>query len=297
MPASGTNSPAAAASEAQPANYENITQNDLAIINAKYDRKKFIAALDAGTLACLPDAGGFADTQAACNVVNRTTYRGSGQLLLKNFQKQNGFPTAEFCTGDQIEKASGFAGKRIYIKHGVHGITLNFSIEGEQKSVRLFNIAQVHNPDLIRAYAEHRAQERETYLQEKYKENYRPKINEANKPAVSCTSSDPDMYLGQYLAAVTDGRPFKVSPELAEEFKQKTKDFIFEKNPAGHINPFNLNRLGSKASSLCRQILPEIRETPKPEIGETPQKEPRRAPPKKERSSPSPRQDDPDRGW
>ena len=39
------------ASEAQSVNYENMTQNDLAIINAKYDRKKFIAALDAGTLA------------------------------------------------------------------------------------------------------------------------------------------------------------------------------------------------------------------------------------------------------
>ncbi|MDR1105783.1 MAG: ssDNA-binding domain-containing protein [Treponema sp.] len=269
------------ASEAQPGNYENISKNDLAIINAKYDRKKFIAALDAGTLACLPDSNGLADTQAACNVINRTTYRGSGQLLLKDFQKQNEFPTAEFCTGDQIEKASGFAGKKIYIKKGARGITLNFSINGEQTSARLFNIAQVHNPDLIRAYAEHRAQERETYLQEKYGENYRPKMNEPDKPAVSCTSSDPDVYLGQYLAAVTDGRQFKVSPRLAEEFKQKTKDFIFEKNPAGHINPFNLNRLGSKASSLCRQILPEIRETPKPEIEGKPKKEPHRPSSKK----------------
>jgi hypothetical protein len=264
------------ASEAQPVNYENISKNDLAIINAKYDRKKFIAALDAGTLSCLPGANGLADTQAACNVINGTVYRGSGQLLLKDFQKQNGFPTAEFCTGDQIEKASGFAGKKIYIKKGSKGISLNFSIEGEQKSVRLFNIAQVHDPELIRAYADHRAQERETYLQEKYGENYHPKTNGGGKPAVSCTSSDPDVYLGQYLAALTDGRKFQVRPELAEEFKQKTKDFIFEKNPAGHINPFNLNRLGGKASSLCRQILPEIRETPKPEIEGKPKREQRR---------------------
>jgi hypothetical protein len=252
-------------SETRPVSYENISKNDLSIINAKHDRKKFIAALDAGTLSCLPGEKGFADTQAACNVINGTIYRGSGQLLLKDFQKQNGFPTAEFCTGDQIDKASGFAGKKIYIKKGVKGISLNFSVEGEQKSVRLFNIAQVHNPELIRSYADHRAKERETYLQEKYGENYRPKANDAKKPAVSCTSSDPEVYLGQYLAALSDSRKFKVSPQLAEDFKQKTKDFIFERTPEGHINPFNLNRLGSKASYQCKQILSEIREAPKEE--------------------------------
>ena len=276
----GPASPAGAVSESRPANYESITQNALAIINAKYDRKKFIAALDAGTLACLPDAKGLADTQAACNVVNRTTYQGSGQLLLKDFQKQNGFPTAEFCTGDQIEKASGFSGKKIYIMKGAKGITLNFQVAGEQKSVRLFNIAQVHNPELIRAYADHRAQEQETFLKEKYGENYHPKAVKSNKPAISCTSSEPNVYLGQYLAAVSEGRKFKVSPALAEEFKQKTKEFIFERNPEGHINPFNLNRLGGQASTLCKQILSESRDAPK-----------------KERSRPSPRQADPDRGW
>ncbi|MDR3342360.1 MAG: hypothetical protein LBT14_06150 [Treponema sp.] len=41
-------------------------------------------------------------------------------------------------------------------------------------------------------------------------------------------------------------RPFRASPQHAAEFAQKTKDFIFERNEAGHINPFNLNRLGRK---------------------------------------------------
>jgi hypothetical protein len=245
--------------------YENISKNDLAIITAKYDRKKIITALDTGTLCCLPDEKGLADTQAACNVVNRTIYRGSGQLLLKDFQKQNGFPTAEFCTVDQIEKASAFTGEKIYIKKGAKGISLNFSINGEQKSIRLFNIAQIHKPELIHAYADHRIRERETYLQERYGENYHPKTTTANKPTLSCTSSDPDMYLGQYFAALSEGRKFKVSPKLAEEFKQKTKDFIFERTSEGHINPFNLNRLGSRASNLCKQLLAEIRETPQKE--------------------------------
>jgi hypothetical protein len=271
----------ASSGEAQPSSYENISKTDQAIINAKYDRKKFIAALEDGTLACLPGADGLADTQAACNVINRTIYQGSGQLLLKDFQKQNGFPTAEFCTGEQIEKASGFAGKKIYIKEGERGVSLNFSLNGEPASIRLFNIAQVHNPELIRAYADHRAREQETYLREKYGENYRPNTNEGSKPPVSCTSAEPEEYLGQYLAALTDGRKFKASPAQAEEFKQKTKEFIFEKTPAGHINPFNLNRLGGKASTMCRQILPEIRETPGPETGGTPKKEPRRSSPKK----------------
>jgi hypothetical protein len=251
--------------ESQPSPYETTSPNDLAIISAKSERKLFIAALDNGTLACLPGEKGLADTQAACNVINRTVYHGSGQLLLKDFQKRNGFPTAEFCTVDQMEKASDFSGKKIFIKQGSKGITLNFLIAGEQKSVRLFNIAQVHDPELIRSYAEHRAGERETYLKEKYGENYRPPLEAANKSAVSCTSSEPEEYLGQYLAALSDGRQFKVKPALAEEFKEKTKKFIFEPGPTGHINPFNLSRLGSRASGVCRQILPGIRETPQKE--------------------------------
>jgi hypothetical protein len=248
-----------------PADYENTVKNDLAIISAKYDRKKFITALEGGTLSCLPGADGFADTQAACNVVNKTIYQGSGQLLLKDFQKQNGFPTAEYCTVNQIEKASNHAGKKIYIKQGVKGITLNFQINGEQKSVRLFNIAQINNPELIRGYADYLALTRENYLKEKYGENYRPKANTVNGPVVSCSSSNPETYLGQYLAALSVGRKFQVSPGQAEEFKQKTRDFIFERNAAGHINPFNLNRLGSRASYHCKEILPEIRKTPRRE--------------------------------
>jgi hypothetical protein len=248
-----------------PTDYENFSKNDLAIINAKYDRKKFIAALESGTLACLPGADGLADTQAACNVVNRTVYRGTGQLLLKDFQKQNGFPTAEYCTASQIEKASSHVGEKIYIKKGSKGITLNFQVDGEPKNVRLFNIAQIHSPELIREYADYLAKNRENYLKEKYGEHYHPKSNTAARKEISCSSSNPDAYLGEYLAALSVNGTFRVSSTQAEEFKQKTKDFIFEPNAAGHINPFNLNRLGGHASAYCKQILPEITKGPRQE--------------------------------
>jgi hypothetical protein len=241
-----------------PADFSGVTQNDLAIISAKHDRKQFIAALDSGALSCLPGKNGLADTQPARNAVNRTTYRGSSQLLLKIFQKQNGFPTAEYCTFDQVEKAANFTGQRTRLKKGSKGITLNFQINGEPKSVRLFNIAQVDNPEAIHAYAEHLSQNREAYLKEKYGEQYRPNEKPAKGPAITCTSSDPDAYLGQYLAAVSLERPFKASPQQAAEFAQKTRDFIFERNTEGHINPFNLNRLGSRASNYCRRMIPEL---------------------------------------
>jgi hypothetical protein len=248
-----------------PADYADMNRNDLAIISAKADRKKFIAALDGGTLACLPGEDGLADTQAACNVVNRTTYHGSSQLLLKDFQKRNGFPTAEFCTYEQMEKAARFAGvNTLYLKKGTRGITLNFQIEGEQKSVRLFNVAQIQNPQPVYAYAEHLAQTRENALREKYGEHYRPSGSNAGGPPVMCTTSEPSGYLGQYLAALSLGRPFKATPEQAAEFTQRTKDFIFERNTAGHINPFNLNRLGSKASACCKEFIPEIAASSRP---------------------------------
>ncbi|MDR1903910.1 MAG: ssDNA-binding domain-containing protein [Treponema sp.] len=242
-----------------PADYANMSKNDLAIISAKADRKKFIAALDEGTLACLPGKDGMADTQAARNVVNRTTYHGSAQLLLKDFQKRNGFPTADFCTHDQMEKAAKFAGANtLYLKRGTRGITLNFQIAGEQKSVRLFNVAQIQNPKPVYAYAEHLAQTRENTLREKYGDRYRPARNNAGGPPVMCTTSEPSGYLGQYLAALSLGRPFKATQEQAAEFTQRAKDFIFEHNTQGHINPFNLNRLGSKASLYCKEFIPEI---------------------------------------
>jgi hypothetical protein len=268
-----------APAESRFAAYGDISQNDQAIISAKTDRKKFIAALDAGTLACLPDDKGFADTQAARNVINNTVYQGSGQLLLKDFQRQNQFPTAEFFAFDQIEKAAAFSDERIFLKKGSKGISLSFSKDGEQKSVRLFNIAQVDKPELIREYADYRAQQEEAYQKQRLGENYHPKNANAVKPAISCASSEPAEYLGQYLAALTDGRKFKVSPKQAEEFKAKTKDFIFEQNSEGHINPFNLNRLGGKASAQCKQILSELREKAK-----------------KERQRPSPEQSVPSMG-
>jgi hypothetical protein len=241
-----------------PADFSGFSQNDLAIISAKHDRKQFIAALDSGSLACLPDKNGFADTQPARNAVNRTTYRGSSQLLLKIFQKQNGFPTAEYCTFDQVEKAANHTGQQTRLIKGSKGVTLNFQINGEQKSVRLFNIAQVNNPEAIHAYADHLAQNRETYLKEKYGDQYRPSRKPDNGPAIACSSSDPDIYLGQYLTAVSLERPFRATQQQAAEFAQKAKDFIFERNEAGHINPFNLNRLGGKASSYCKDLIPEI---------------------------------------
>jgi hypothetical protein len=258
MPDSFMPSPPAGEQNAVPADFSGVSRNDLAIISAKHDRKQFIAALEAGTLACLPGKDGFADTQPARNAVNRTTYHGSSQLLLKIFQKQNNFPTAEYCTFDQVEKAAAFSGRRTNITKGSKGITLSFQINGEQKSVRLFNIAQVNNPEWVRAYADHLAQNREAYFKEKYGDQYRPNEKPAKGPAVTCSSSDPDAYLGQYLAAVSLERPFRASPQQAAEFAQKTRDFIFERNEAGHINPFNLNRLGSKASSYCKNMIPEV---------------------------------------
>jgi len=246
--------------EILPGSYRNITPQDAAIIQAKTERKMIVAALDNGSLACLPRENGFADTQAATNVVNNTIYHGSSQLILKDFQQRNNFPTAEYCTPDQIEKASNHTGEKIFIKRGSHGITLNFLIDGEQKSVRLFNVAQLQNPEGIKTYAAFVEASRENYLKEKYGENYRPRVTSEAGATITCSSSNPDVYLGEYLAAISTRGKFKVSPEQAVEFSAKAKEFIFTRNEAGHINPFNLSRLGSQASKYCKEFLPEVRE-------------------------------------
>jgi hypothetical protein len=243
-----------------PATIEDFTSKtpeEITMINAKSERKRIVAALDAGTLCCQPDENGLADTSPAKNLVNTSLYKGMYQLLLKNFQKQNGFPTAEFGTFEQFDKAARFAGKEGTIKKGEHGITITLNVDGELKHIRLFNIAQAVHPEAVREYADHVYQQKQDYLKEKKGGDYRePKPRSEESPIV-CSSVKPEEYLGQYFSALTLGRAFKVSFQQNDQFRENMKDAIFEKGTAGHINPYNLNVICNNASSYCKSFIPE----------------------------------------
>jgi hypothetical protein len=123
-------------------------------MEASHRRKVINDAIIAGTLGCLPGADGYADTAPAQNIMKNDdkVYHNANQLFLKDHQKQNGFPTAEYITYDQIKKAQeDNPDMHLFIRKGEKGVFLHVSEKitedkWEEKHIRLFNVAQVNKP-------------------------------------------------------------------------------------------------------------------------------------------------------
>jgi hypothetical protein len=241
------------------------TPEEAAFLHALDQRRVVAGSLKDGSLACLPGPDGYADTEPAVNIANGTRYHGANQLYLKDFQKKNGFPTAEFVTAATVEKSG------IPIRKGQHGVWVDFSTRNaqtqawEQKSVRLFNIAQTASPAKMKAFAENtlqeRQQEKQEYLRQMYGSSYQPKEPGERKPGpeIVCNSTEPEKYLGQYLAAVSMGGKFKASGEQAAEFAKKMDGSLFERTANGHTNPFKLAKICNAAGEHCRSVIRDAR--------------------------------------
>jgi hypothetical protein len=257
-----------------------------AFLNAVHQRKVIADAIKAGTLSCLPGPDGYADTAPAVNLANGTRYHGANMLFLKEHQKQNGFPSAEYVTSQQIDRAKE-DNKELFIRKGEKGVSLYVSEQNEEtgkwedKQIRLFNIAQTSKPWEMKKWAEQKqeekAQERQDFLQTQYGDNYRPAEQKQKEPGpeIVCKSTDPEKYLGQYLAAVSMGGKFKASPEQAAEFSQKMQDAMYEKlldkegnfvlaKKGEHIgepvsNPFKLEEISRNAGQHCKEVIRDIR--------------------------------------
>jgi hypothetical protein len=239
----------------------NEEQRDLdpkerAFLAQLHQRKVVADALKAGTLSCLPGADGYADTEPARNVTTGTQYHGATLLQLKEFQKEHGFPTGEFVTFDAASKAG------VPIRKGENGVTITFSGknesgEWENKTARLFNIAQTASPNALRKWA---AAEQEAYLKSQYGEQYQAPVPPRKEgPEITCSSTEPEKYLGQYLAAVSMGSKFKVSPEQKAEFGRNFEEALFKKMENGHSNPFTLSRICNAAGEYCKDVIKEVR--------------------------------------
>ena len=196
-----------------------------------------------------------------------TRYHGANLLYLKDFQKRNGFPTAEYATGEAIQKSG------IPIRQGEKGVSINVSTLDEKtntwdnKTVHLFNVAQTTRPWEFKAYAEkltaEKEQEKQAFLKNQYGDSYRPREKAEQKPGpeITCGSTEPERYLAQYLAAVSTGGAFKVSPQQAAEFSQKMTDRIYERNIENtHTDPFKLSKICNAAGVQCREIIKEIKQ-------------------------------------
>ena len=235
-----------------------------AVLNALHQRKVVADAMKAGTLSCLPGEDGFADTQPAIRLAASKLYHGENLLFLKEHQKENGFPTAEYLTAGQIDKAHK-DNPDIFIRKGQKGVSIYVSEKNEEtnewenKSYRLFNVAQTTKPAAIKEWIQ---KEKLEYLQSQYGSNYQlsePK-QKGPGPEIVCSSTEPKEYLGQYFAAVSMGGKFNASPEQAAEFSQKMEEKLFERFEkfGGHTNPFSLSDICREANSYCKDFIKDF---------------------------------------
>jgi hypothetical protein len=251
-----------AAAEAQA---RGNSPEERAFFAAIHQRKVVADALKAGTLSCLPGADGAADTEPAVNIVNGTRYHGANLLFLKEHQKQNGFPTAEYVTQDAVQKSG------IPIRAGQHGVDIKINEKNEQsgewehKTVRLFNVAQSAKPWEMKKWAADQigaeVQERQEFLKKQFGDSFVPQQKKEPRkgPDVVCSSTEPEKYLGQYLAAVSMGSKFKATPEQAAEFSKNFESALFAKNANGHSNPFELSKICGRANDVCKETVSQAR--------------------------------------
>lgn len=251
--------------------------SDPKMITAKTNRKHFMEALEGGTLACLPGSDGKADVSAVKNVVNGHKYKGMTTILLKDFARRNGFKENKFMSMAQIDyvnmkKDIPFE-NRIRIKKGSHGIDIQLYVdktdeagntvrdgsgrpEKETRTMKFFNIAQVENPEKLLEYEREASERRYIYAKAEAEKNGRAwheaNPNKAPKEVSAATTAEPAKFLAEYFYAMEKGRDFAVSKEIAEAFKAKTKEFIYEHKenepPKQKLNPYNLIRLEGQAN-------------------------------------------------
>jgi len=241
-----------------------------AFVNALHQRKMVLNALATKTLACLPGENGFTDTKPAFNIVSGDIYQGVNLLDIKDHQKQNGFPTAEYITENMINNArEEYPDLKILQDQKTKGIFIHWEekIKGtddewERKSSKLYNIAQTTNPEQIKAWADKKQQEEyQKYVDFKKKDNPSwtpPELKQKSPaPIIECSSTEPEKYLGQYFAAVSLGGKFKVSPEQADEFTNNMKSALTELKENGYPDPFKLSKISNKANKYSKDFIRE----------------------------------------
>jgi hypothetical protein len=243
---------------------KQLTAEDRYVKNVMWQRKVVMDALNNGTLACLPNEKGYADTQPAVNLINDTAYKGSTFLYLKEVQRQRGFPTAEYVSREQMDKAGEAAGKKVFVAEGQRGIIIPYkeqdkaSGEWVPKHQTLFNIAQVSNPEVVRNYAKEAQREKEERGQAWAAENGKTLRTPWHEAEIQCTSSDPEKYIGQYITAVSFGARFKVTRTQAAEFADKTEKLVYEPSQTGKANPMNLLKLSNQANTYAKEFRNQV---------------------------------------
>jgi hypothetical protein len=168
-------------------------------------RYTVLNALETEILSCLPGEDGFTDTKPVLDLVNGV-FQSANILYLKEHQKQNDFPTAEYLTEENIKDANKDC-PDISIREDQKEKPVSicyesrnfFTHELQLESLRLFNVAQTTSPEQMKTWCEQKQQEKQQeyldFMKKEYGLNYQLPQPEQKylKLIIECTSTEPEI--------------------------------------------------------------------------------------------------------
>jgi hypothetical protein len=169
--------------------------------------------------------------QAIRSAETGRVFRGTNQLLAQLLLKEMGTKDTEIITYEQAKKHD--AG----IKKGSQGINLTtYDVSTRTQSVyRYYPVSAMYKQENL---------------------TKRPPQQSMQGLIIPCKESDPETYLGKYLAASSLGAQFETNTHSMSIFKANLisdlESAIKEKNYT------RIHEIGNKASEICRQTMSEI---------------------------------------
>ena len=162
-----------------------------------HNAKIIKASIENGTAPFLPDQNGNVNAKAIINGNTGYCLNAKDLIPMKVIQGDKSDIAVTYKTVNDAHSR---------IKAGEKGFFYNF--QREDKTVgtsQYFFLEQTEQPERVKEAVDKKIEKAKL-----------PKINKT----LEITSSNPEEYLGMYVAACKSGASLKVSPEIAEEFKQ-----------------------------------------------------------------------------
>lgn len=217
-------------------------------------------AIENGSAPFLPDENGNVKTNPIFNGNTGFCLNAKDLIPLQIIQGENSNMVATYKTVQN-------AGTRV--KDGEKGFFYNF--QREDKTVgtaQFFFPEQTENPEVVK----------ETVLKNVTKA-YKNGIPNLNK-TIEITSAEPEDYLGSYVAACKSGATLKVSPEIAEEFKENIAPLLNSQTAKLENKNQEMDTLGQfmfkvdqKANVINKELFAEVKREHQKEQNQSKKKE------------------------
>ena len=234
-------------------------------------------SISSGKSPLLPNKEGFIDLQPAYNINNNTKLEGLTQILLLTKARELETSLNGFVTFETLKKAQE-AGIECKIKKDSKAVVIPAVDEKNWSEIKFknvwFNLSQIDNAENLVSWCKDRMTEQykkdlqyinEHYPNSDFKEKKNPADRIMSKPnekimPLNEKTEEPFQYLAQVLNAVNSGRKLFVTPEQAENFKNKTVAVLNSEYQPGKRDVFAVKKLTNSAEFLYQKNKKQLKQ-------------------------------------